>query len=186
MEDKFSLKHFVDLLNKINEKKINNSLDEKDVFRLQVLLLHLYTDYLLINIIKKDLPLHKDMLKESEGFNSRLHIINAKKILDDKGFTAIKKLNSIRNTLQHDYEFDTDSMKNKIESIKELSPIKFPDFNNFDNLGKLQLICVPYINSLRGYLGRIDGNGKPELIVYKIDTKTNPWSINFTFTGFKT
>lgn len=183
MEDKISLEHFVELLNKINESNINSLLSEKDIFRLQVLLLHLYTDYLMINIIKEDLPLHKDLLKRLEGFSTRLHIINAKGILDDNGFKAIKKLNSIRNDLQHKYEFNLDSMKDKIENLEELSHIKSPDFDKFTIIGKLQLICVHYINSLRGYLGRVMGEPTAELIIYRINTTTEKWTLSFQAGG---
>ena len=136
----------------------------------------------MINIIKKEFPLHKDILK-SEGFSPRLHVINAKGVLDDNGFKAIKKLNSIRNDLQHKYEFDLESMKEKIKALEELSKFKPGDFDRFTIIGQLQLICVPYINALRSHLGKIAEKLKPGLIIYHIDTKAKKWTLRFQSGG---
>ena len=170
-QDSLSLKHFVNLLNKVNGGVDNNIFSDKDTFRLQVLLLHLYVDSLLIDIIKEDLKLHTDMVRQTEGFNARLHIIHAKGIIDDNGFKALKGLNSIRNDLQHKYEFNWQSMNEKVKNLKKLSALKVKGFK-INIISQLEMVCVHYINILRGYMQRKKGEVEKSMILYLLDKGT--------------
>jgi len=168
MEKNLSLEHFVKLLNQLNNSE--SSFGKNNTFRLQVLLLHLYSDYLMINILKKDLPLHKDMIKRSEGFSTRLHVIHARGILSDEGFRVLKELNAIRNKLQHDYEISLESLASKISRLEAFPGIDNKKFANFDIISRLELACVRHINALRV---RLDENKENfHSIAYLLNPKT--------------
>jgi hypothetical protein len=65
--------HFVDLLNDISLSVPSGNLKDKDKLRIQVLLLHIYLDYLMTLIVDKISPSRKKKLKYLGKARIKLH-----------------------------------------------------------------------------------------------------------------
>ena len=151
--NKLSAKFMSEFVNKLNRASDYHFFNEKEALIYQVVLLHLYTDFILTQICEKK------GLKFDWRFTSKLNALTNAKTLDDDGYKALKILNDLRNELAHDFEIDIETVKLKIDNFKNLKIIGNKDF--FERLGstieKLEVICIHYINSLREEILRLTG-----------------------------
>ena len=161
-KDKIRVGHFVDLLNKINTKIDPSILNEQDNLRLQILLLHVYLDYLLI-LITEDIspPKSKNLkcLKRKNGsfkvyqHSGKLKLLRMRKVLDSNAYKVLKWLNDVRNIIAHEYDFNVKDVEKVILRMRLKIPQNLQShFDNLNLTAKMSFACVLYINSLRDYI----------------------------------
>lgn len=155
MSESLSGLHFINLLNKITQTVESLQTSEEDRLRMQVLLIHVYADYLMTKILKEVLTDYREMTTEAAGFSSRLHVLSAKTVLDFNAFHVIKILNSIRNDFAHEYELNLTSIQSRIANMEQyLQESVKTQFRQANNIGKVLIGCAPFLNSLREHLLR--------------------------------
>ena len=156
--EKLSGVHFVDLLNDVALTVPSGGLRDQDKLRIQILLLHLYVDYLMITILEKISPPRKNKYKTLKGRNPdsywrRLKLLRLRRTLDADGYKALKWLNDMRNIIAHEYDFKMKDIENILWKIKEkFGLIISPSFTQANLEGKLSLACMLYINALRQHI----------------------------------
>ena len=153
--DRLSAKFMSDFINKLNRASDNNFFsDEKDALIYQVVLLHLYTDFIMEKIKEKN------NLKGDWRFSSKLNALYNSKILDEDGYKALKLLNDFRNDLAHKFDIDFNSIRKDIEKLRKLKIMGDKEvFDKMESLvEKLELACIHYINALRTYILTEMGN----------------------------
>ena len=165
MSESLSGVHFTNLLNKITLTVESLQTSEEDKLRMQILLIHVYADYLMIKILKESLIDYREMAAKAAGFSSRLHVLSAKTILDSNAFHVIKILNSIRNDFAHEYELNLDSIRERIANMEQyLQDAAKAQFQQANNIGKVLIGCAPFLNSLRQYLLKHDQHDEEGII----------------------
>ena len=172
---------FVNLLNRLNNLNSIKNLDEEENFRLQLLLIHSYTDFIITNLIKDTFNFKN--FDENEKFSIKLNLLFASEILDIYGYQVLSKMNQIRDDTTHKFNLNYESIESKVNNLRGycISDLRLL----FDKvelpIQKLLLACIPYINSLRGHhlphsLKKIES--------IKIDTKRVSGKLKILFSVF--
>lgn len=104
---------FADLVNRLN------SISGEP--RASVLIIHLYVEYFVNEILKKKLPKPKKII-DKYTFAKKVDIIESLKILTSELINDIRQTNKIRNLFAHNIETDSIDFQNELlKEVKKLS-----------------------------------------------------------------
>ncbi|MBI2451697.1 hypothetical protein HYV50_01300 [Candidatus Pacearchaeota archaeon] len=152
---------FQEMLNNVNTMGAGAQFIKKeDLFRIQILLIHLFVDNLFEEIIRNspvnDFVKYKKRWTVSElsfmGFSRKLEIIMSTGKFDKNFRKSIVALNDIRNDLAHKIKIDLMKQKKRIEDLEVQRPFKKKEVLSRPLLEQLEISVVPYINVLFEYL----------------------------------
>lgn len=131
--------------------------------RLLVLLLHLYSEYFLNELIKLSFPNYERILDMT--FANKLKILLGLRVISDDGINNnLKSLNKIRNLCVHTLELDTitEEITESVLKMKEIGSDKIKASKLPENdLQKLQLYSLSTIIALYGLSENLKRSNSP-------------------------